>query len=299
VTLPESDRRTFLAAGAAVSLGGMLPIVTAAAESPQPQAPGRRRDSGSPMRILIVNANTSALVTEKLEAEARTVASPGTEIVAVTGTFGARVIASRAENAIAEHSAIALVSQYAGDCDAVVIGVSYDTGLRGARELLPIPVVGMTEAGLLTACMLGGRIGMITFERRLLPLYQEVVAGYALSARIAGWRAIESTAAFQRGDHAELDREIVNAARSLVDADMAEVVILTGAVMAGVPRRLQADVPVPLIDCAACGVLQAELLVRLALPKARAGSYALPPGRELVGVSAAITRAFAAAESRR
>jgi allantoin racemase len=132
------------------------------------------------MRILIVNANTSALVTEKLEAEARTVASPGTEIVAVTGTFGARVIASRAENAIAEHSAIALVSQYAGDCDAVVIGVSYDTGLRGARELLPIPVVGMTEAGLLTACMLGGRIGMITFERRLLPLYQEVVAGYAL-----------------------------------------------------------------------------------------------------------------------
>jgi allantoin racemase len=140
---------------------------------------------------------------------------------------------------------------------------------------------------------------MITFERRLLPLYQEVVAGYALSARIAGWRAIESTAAFQRGDHAELDREIVHAARSLVDVDMAEVVILTGAVMAGVPRRLQADVPVPLIDCAACGVRQAELLVRLALPKARAGSYVLPPGRELVGVSAAITRAFAAADSRR
>ena len=36
------------------------------------------------MRILIVNANTSTLVTEKIEAEARTVASPGTEIVAVT-----------------------------------------------------------------------------------------------------------------------------------------------------------------------------------------------------------------------
>ena len=109
MTLPESDRRTFLAAGAAVSLGGLLPIVTAAAESPQLQTPGRRRDSASPMRILIVNANTSALVTEKLEAEARAVASPGTEIVAVTGTFGARVIASRAENAIAEHSAIALI----------------------------------------------------------------------------------------------------------------------------------------------------------------------------------------------
>jgi allantoin racemase len=113
-----------------------------------------------------------------------------------------RVIASRAENAIAEHSLISLVSEHAANCDAVVIGVSYDTGLRGARELLPIPVVGITEAGLLTACMLGGRIGVIAFGRHTLPLYQELAASYGLSTRIAGWRVIESTAAFQRGAHA-------------------------------------------------------------------------------------------------
>src|SRR5512137_1045322 len=98
------------------------------------------------MRILVVNANTSAIVTEKVAVEARASASPGTEIVAVTGTFGARVIGSRSEHAIGEHSTIALVACHGADCDAVVIAVSYDTGLRGARELLPIPVVGMTEA---------------------------------------------------------------------------------------------------------------------------------------------------------
>ena len=247
------------------------------------------------MRILIVNANTSQVVTDKVAAQARASASPGTEIVAVTGRFGARVIGTRAEHAIGEHSTIALVSQHAPGCDAVVIGVSYDTGLRGARELLPVPVVGMTEAGLLTACMLGGRIGVISFGRRVLPLYHELVASYGLTARIAGWRMLESTVAYQSGAHEELDRELVAAANDLIERDGAETVVLTGAVMAGVPARLQKDVPVPLIDCMACAVRQAELLVHLGHPKPRAGSYAAPAGRELVNVEAAIAARFTAA----
>ncbi len=247
------------------------------------------------MRILVLNSNTSDIVTEKVAAAARSAASPGTEIVPVTGTFGARVIGTRSEHAIAEHSTIALVARHAGGCDAVVIAVSYDTGLRGARELLDIPVVGMTEAGLLTACMLGGRMGAIVFGRRVLPMYQEVVASYGLAGRIAGWRVIESTAAYARGAHAELDREIAAAANDLVQRDFAETVILTGAVMAGVPARLQADVAVPLIDCLVCGVRQAELLVRLAAPKPRAGSYAAPAGRELVDVDPAIAQRFGTA----
>ena len=250
------------------------------------------------MRILVVTANTSDIVTEKVSAAARASASPGTGVTAVTGSFGGRVIGTRAEHAIGEHSTIALVSQHAPGHDAVVIAVSYDTGLRGARELLSVPVVGMTEAGLLTACMLGGRIGVITFGRRVLPLYHELVAGYGLAARIAGWRVLESSAAYARGAHDELDREIVAAACNLVEHDGAETIVLTGAVMAGVPARLQQDVPVPLVDCIACAVRQAELLAHLAHPKPRSGSYAAPADRELVNVDAAIAAQFAAASSR-
>jgi allantoin racemase len=250
------------------------------------------------MRLLVINANTSDIVTEKVAAQARASASPGTEIVAVSGTFGGRVIGTRAEQAIGEHSTVALVSQHAAGCDAVVIAVSYDTGLRAARELLSVPVVGMTEAGLLTACMLGGRIGVVTFGRRVRPLYEELVTAYGLSARIAGWRTLESTAAYQRGAHEALDRELIAAANALVENDGAETVLLSGAVMAGVPARLQAQVPVPLIDGISCAVRQAELLHHLALPKPRVGSYAPPAQRELIAVDAAIAAAFAAADRR-
>jgi allantoin racemase len=244
------------------------------------------------MRILVVNANTSDIVTEKVAAAARANASPGTEIVPVTGTFGGRVIGTRAENAIGEHSTLALVAKHAAGCDAVVIAVSYDTGLRAARELLSIPVVGMTEAGLLTACMLGGSIGVVTFGARVLPMYKELVASYGLATRIAGWRVLESTAQYGRGAHPELDRAIIAVATDLIERDGAEVIVLTGAVMAGVPERLQAALAVPIVDCLVCAVRQAEMLASLRFPKPRAGSYASPEGREMVNVDAAIAHAF-------
>ena len=249
------------------------------------------------MRILVLNSNTSEVVTGKLAPVARAAASPGTEIVAVTGTSGPRVIGTRAENALAEASTLALIARHGQDCDAAMIAVSYDTGLRAARELFPIPVVGMTEAGLLTACMLGGRIGIVTFGRRVLPLYQELIAGYGLLGRIAAWRVMESTAAYKAGAHPELDRELVAAANDLVEKDYAEVIIITGAVMAGVPARLQPQVPVPIVDCVVAGVRQAELLASLRFPKPKAGSYAYPAGREVLDADPAVAKAFARKDS--
>ena len=41
------------------------------------------------MRILVVNVNTTASMTESIAEQARAVAAPGTEIVALTPRFGA------------------------------------------------------------------------------------------------------------------------------------------------------------------------------------------------------------------
>lgn len=240
------------------------------------------------MRILVLNANTSALVTGKVERAARAAAPAGVEIVTATGTFGAEVIATRTEHAVAEHAAVTLAAEHAPGCDAVVVAVSYDTGLRAVRELLEVPVVGMTEAGLLTACMLGGRTGVIVFGRRVLPLYQELIAGYGLQGRIAGWRVLESGAPYSHAEHPELDREIAAAAADLVERDYAEAVLLAGAVMAGVPRRLQPHSKVPLVDGLVCGVHQAALLAALGHPKPTAGSYAAPQGRGVSGIAPAL-----------
>ena len=65
------------------------------------------------MKILLINSNTSQVVTDKVAAGARAVASPGTVILAVCGEFGARVMGTRSEEAIGHHSTIALAAKHA------------------------------------------------------------------------------------------------------------------------------------------------------------------------------------------
>src|SRR5215470_10215209 len=174
------------------------------------------------MRILVLNANTTDFVTQTAAAEGRRVASPGTEIVPVTAEFGAAIVGTRSEHAIAEHAAVTLAARHADGCDAIVIAVSYDTGLKALREMLSIPVVGMTEAALLTACMLGGPIGLISFGKRVWPIYRELIEGYGLARRIAGFRVSENTTAYKPGDYTALDAELVASAADLIEKDGAE-----------------------------------------------------------------------------
>jgi allantoin racemase len=244
------------------------------------------------MRLLLVNSNTSEFVTGKVAEAARLAAAPGTEIRAVTGSFGARVIGSRSENAIAEHSTMALVAEHAGGCDGVLIVVSYDTAVTAAREMLQVPVLGMTEAALHVATLVGRRVGVILFGKRVLGLYRDTVAATGLGGCVAGWRALESAAPYAPGDQSEVERMIVEAANDLVERDHVEAIVLTGAVMAGVPERLQDRIPVPMFDGVTTGVPLLEALVRIRPAKPRAGSYALPTGRDTVGLSPALAARF-------
>lgn len=240
------------------------------------------------MRILVMNANTTAFVTETAAAEARRVASAGTDIVTATAEFGAAIIGTRTEAAIAEHAAVVLAARHAPACDAVVIAVSYDTGLKPLREMLAVPVVGMTEAALYTACMLGGRIGLISFGKRAWPMYRELIDSYGVDGRIAGSRVSDNTTAYAPGDYTALDAELVATAHDLIEKDGAETIVVLGAVMAGASRRIESRVPVPVIDGMRAAVPLAESLVRIGARKPTTGSYAAPAGRKTSGLDPAL-----------
>ncbi|MBL8699116.1 MAG: hydantoin racemase [Alphaproteobacteria bacterium] len=237
------------------------------------------------MRLLVLNANTSDFVTQRVADAVRRIATPGTEIVPVTGRFGARVIGSYTEMAIGEHSAIELMARHARGCDAVLIAVSWDSGLRAGRELLSIPVVGMTEAALLTARQLGARVGFVTFDQRSLTLYRAMIESYGFGPAVAGWRVVESKAVYTPSGATEVDRQICAAIDDLAERDGAEVAIVNGAVMAGAAARLAPNCIIPVLDGVTAGVLQAQALVRLGAAKPRRGGFARPTGREAIDVA--------------
>ena len=74
--------------------------------------------------------------------------------------------------------------------DAVVIAAFGDPGLQALREVLPMPVTGLTEAALMSACLLGQRFSIIAISTRIRAWYRECVEVHGLLGRLASIRSL-------------------------------------------------------------------------------------------------------------
>ncbi|WP_375462752.1 aspartate/glutamate racemase family protein [uncultured Methylobacterium sp.] len=240
------------------------------------------------MRILLINPNTSAGVTDLVAGHVRSIAGEAVDLVPVTARFGARYIASRASLAIAGHAALDCLAAHVAGCDAVYLACFGDPGLAALREVAPVPVVGMVEASCRAAADRPGRFAIVTGGTLWPPILAEMVTTLGLSGRFAGVRAIAPTGAeIAREPDAALDR-LAAACRACAE-DGAETVILGGAALAGLSRRLQPRVPVPVI----CSV-EAGTRAVLAAAGMPGGGAARAPA-ESVGLSPALAHMLARA----
>ncbi len=242
------------------------------------------------MRLLLLNPNTSESVTDRIASAARNVVGPDTELVPVTAPRGVPYIATRAEATLGGAVALEMLAELHHGFDAAIIAAFGDPGLGGARELFPIPVIGLAEAGMLTACMLGRSFAIVTFSQSLEPWYEECVAWHGLQNRCAGIRALGGS--FQSISDVQQEKEalLVELAQRAIAEDGADVVVLAGAPLAGLARCVRERIPVPVVDCVEAAVKQAEGLVALAPRKAEQGTYRRPAAKPCVGVSEALAR---------
>ncbi|MCX4194588.1 aspartate/glutamate racemase family protein [Methylobacterium organophilum] len=199
------------------------------------------------MRILLLNPNTSAAMTARMARAAAAALAPDAHITALTAATGLPYIASRAEAQLAGAAVLETLAAHHSGHDAAVIAAYGDPGLVAARELFDLPVVGMAEAAMLTACQLGARFAIVTFAPALLPWYEDAVALAGLSARCAGLHAVRRPFAAVTEVQDELRPEILALAERAV-GEGADVVILAGAPLAGLAATLRDAVPVPLVD---------------------------------------------------
>ncbi|CAG9176221.1 Hydantoin racemase [Cupriavidus laharis] len=240
------------------------------------------------MRILVLNPNTSEGITARLMAAATPVAAPGTELVPLTASRGVPYIATRAEAQIGGAIALEMLAEHQAGFDAAIIAAFGDPGLMGARELFDLPVVGMAEAAMLSACMLGRRFAIVTFARALGPWYEECVDMHGLHGRLAGIRMLDGSFASVSDVQEEKEAVLVELANRAVAEDEADVVILAGAPLAGLAARVRDRIPVPVVDQMAAAVKQAEALVALQPRKATAGTFRRPDAKPTIGLAQAL-----------
>jgi Asp/Glu/hydantoin racemase len=242
------------------------------------------------MRLLLINPNTSDSVSELIRAEAQRCASVGTEIEVLTAPFGVAYIETRFEALIGAYAAAELAAEHHARFDALVVAAFGDPGLAGLREALPIPVTGLTEAALASACLLGQRFSIVAISQRIRAWYRETVQHIGLEGRLASIRGLDEPLADIGNVQGNQGERLVQLAERCVDEDGADVIVLAGAPLAGLARNLRGRLPVPVVDGVSSAVRHAESLVALQPGQALRGSFAPPPIKPNRGLSPALEK---------
>ncbi|MBL8696766.1 MAG: aspartate/glutamate racemase family protein [Alphaproteobacteria bacterium] len=249
------------------------------------------------MKLLLLNANTTAAMTERMVAIARRLAGPAVAVGGATGRFGASYISTRAAAAIAGHAALDLLAEHVGrdnpqGHDAVLLACFGDPGLLALKELSPVPVLGMAEASLGLAAQLGTRIGLITGGSRWVAMLREFATLMGHGDRVVAIRATPLTGAEIAADPAGAAARLRDLAQRCIDEDHTDVIVFGGAGLVGLAETLQPQLPVPLLDSLTCLVQAGLSAARLGAAKPGAGSFAPPPRTPSIGLSAALDAAL-------
>ena len=250
------------------------------------------------MRLLLINPNISESVSELIRAEAQRSAAPGTELTVLTAAFGVAYIETRMEALVGAYAAAELAAEHGPAHDAVIVAAFGDPGVAGIRELLSVPVLGLTESALASACLLGHRFSIIAISQRIQAWYREVVQANGLAGRLASIRALDQPLADIGAVQQDHSARLQALCERAVNEDGADVIILAGAPLAGLARGLRGQLPVPVVDGVSSAVCHAQSLVTLQPGCARNGSFAPPPIKANRGLSEPLARALAAGAGR-
>jgi allantoin racemase len=218
--------------------------------------------------IYVINPNSTRAVTAGIDAAMsplRTVDGPAIECLTLeSGPPGIQtqrdvesVTLPLVERAISLKSSAA----------AIVIACFSDPGLHVMREALAgpsaVPVLGISECGLLTALTLGQRFGVIAILQTSIARHLRTYGAMGITDRFAGELPI-SMEVTELGDYPKTLARMVDTGRRLRDEKGADVIVMGCAGMATYRRPLQDALCLPVVEPSQAAVVMAIGRVQLA-----------------------------------
>ena len=237
------------------------------------------------MRIKVINPNTTQSMTDKIGACARAAARPGTEVVAVSPAMGPVSIESHYDEALAVPGLLAEIA--AGEAqgfDGYVIACFGDPGLKAARELARGPVVGIAEAAMHMASLVGARFSVVTTLERTVGQAWHLAEAYGMDRFCANVRACELPVLELEEPGSRARERILEECRQALDEDDCDVLVLGCAGMADLCAHISATLGVPVIDGVAAGVQLVDALASLGLRTSKRGELAHPLPKPMTGL---------------
>lgn len=163
----------------------------------------------------------------------------------------------------------AIKAERAG-ADVVIIDCMADPGVKAAREMLSVPVLGPGETSMHLAAMLGQRFGYVTVLNSVKPMVRNLARLCGVQERLTSLKAVDIPVLELESRIGEAKQRLGECALEAVEQDDADVVILgctgflgcasaIGTYLAERGHRIPVIDPIPATVCIAEGIVRAGL----------------------------------------
>jgi len=206
-------------------------------------------------KILIINPNSDLEMTRVIQETADHFAKGKFEALCQHTPGAPEFIETREDEVLAAPGMIQLVRENNNKYDAFIIACHCDPNMDAIKEITDKPVVGIGEASMRIASILGHRFSIIQTTKESVPLKEALVRKYQLQDSLASVRAPRDIS-----PESSDEEKYIKAARAAMAEDRADVIILGCAGLTGLDKRMQKELGVPVLDGVICALILATAL---------------------------------------
>ena len=228
------------------------------------------------MNILILNPNTSKLVTQKIDDIVQQVARKDVNALVAQIESGPETLESYFDEVQAGPYITKSIIKAQDKFDSVLLAAFCDPCIEALKEISDIPVYGMEEVVFSTALLLGNKFGILTEKKHKEAVKVHHARKMGLESRFAAVKALDM-GVVEIAEHPERVKErAIAIAKDMVYDHGAEVIIMGCASMTGYSVELAKEIGVPFLDPVITSYKMAEGLTDARLCISKKGLFAKP-----------------------
>ena len=233
-------------------------------------------------RILVVNPNTNPKNTKVIADAIAPFVPLGVKVETVSPDKGPVGLESYYHNYIASvnvHKRI--VEAEKEGYDGVVIACYGDPGIEGAKELVDIPVVGITEASYALARILATKFLVVVSAETAVPRQIRYIKSLGLPDYQYAVRPIGLTVLGVMSDRMSAKDMIAKNCEIALKETGSEIIVMGCSGFSGLRAELEKQLNVPIIDPVVAGVQVCATLINMGLSQSKVSTYKTPPVFEI------------------
>lgn len=228
-------------------------------------------------KILIINPNSSEKMTADIRKSSQYAVDDEFDIEVISMKEVPEALESFNDYTLAGAEICKYISVHQSngslDADGILVSCVGDPGLFGAKEISKVPVIGVAEASLSTALLLGGKFSILAASEKAKPMMEWMVLGYGLNDRMASVETLSCNIDEFINDKEKLCNLLRTSCRT-AQANGADVLVLGCAGMTMISDQLENISSIPIIDPVKAGIENLKGIIRANFKVSKSGLYA-------------------------